>query len=81
MKVLNKNEKIIKPSCGCHDDCSTHVFVKSCRKNDSIVSWNGYGRSKRQARHDGSDGYDDDAHEEHDENITAQFSCSYFFHA
>ena len=32
MKVINKNEKVMTPSCGCHGDCYVYVFVKVCRK-------------------------------------------------
>ena len=56
MKVFNKNEKVITPLCGCHDNFCVCVFIKACRKNNSIVSWNSDGRSKRHVRHDSSDG-------------------------
>ena len=41
-------------------------------KNDSIISSNGIGRIKRCGRNDNSDGdnNNDNAHEDHDENIT-----------
>ena len=63
MKVLNKKQKVITPSCGHHDDCCACVCVKACRKNDSIVSCNGIGMSKRRTRHYNGDGDNDNTHE------------------
>ena len=69
MKAPKNNEKVITPSCGCHDNYCVCVFVKACGKNDSIIYWNGIGRSKRHARHDNSDG-NNDHKDDDDENIS-----------
>ena len=40
----HKNQSVITPIYGCHDDCCLYVFIQVSRK-DNIIIWNKIGRN------------------------------------